>query len=195
VGGVGWGNSSSKAFGISFADRPKAKTYPTLRLLQKPDGSLSETVEDSHAMLMAEHSPGSQLLQTTTVDNEEGPDPTGATGRYEHPVLVEKLSWINLETLHHAFHQFGSHKCPGPDGFRPIVLMHLPLEARTALLHIYNAIIALQYTLRLWRNANIIFLPKPGKDDYTQCRSFRPISLMPFLLKTLERMVQWRMEE
>jgi hypothetical protein len=25
VGGVGWGNSSSKAFGISFADRPKAK--------------------------------------------------------------------------------------------------------------------------------------------------------------------------
>jgi hypothetical protein len=22
----GWGNSSSKAFGISFADRPKAKT-------------------------------------------------------------------------------------------------------------------------------------------------------------------------
>jgi hypothetical protein len=35
VGGVGWGgvgwvggeNSSSKAFGISFADRPKAKRY------------------------------------------------------------------------------------------------------------------------------------------------------------------------
>jgi hypothetical protein len=27
VGGwVGWANSSSKAFGISFADRPKAKT-------------------------------------------------------------------------------------------------------------------------------------------------------------------------
>jgi galactitol-specific phosphotransferase system IIC component len=26
-GGVGWGNSSSKAFGISFADRPKAKRH------------------------------------------------------------------------------------------------------------------------------------------------------------------------
>jgi hypothetical protein len=25
---VGWGNSSSKAFGISFADRPKAKNDP-----------------------------------------------------------------------------------------------------------------------------------------------------------------------
>jgi hypothetical protein len=73
--------------------------------------------------------------------------------------------------------------------------MHLSLKARTALLHIYNAIITLQYTPRLWRNADIIFLPKPGKDNYTQCRSFRPISLMPFLLKTLERMVQWRMEE
>jgi hypothetical protein len=27
--GVGWGNSSSKAFGISFADRPKAKSDTT----------------------------------------------------------------------------------------------------------------------------------------------------------------------
>jgi hypothetical protein len=166
------------------------KTYHTLGLLQKTDGSLTKTVEKSHAMLMAEHFPGSQLLQTTTVDNKEGPDPTGATGHYEHPVLVDKLSWINLETLHHVFNQFGSHKCPGPDGFRPIVLMHLPLEARTALLHIYNAIISQKYTPRLWRNADIIFLPIPGKDDYTQSRSFRPISLMPFLLKTLEKMAQ-----
>jgi hypothetical protein len=28
----GWGNSSSKAFGISFADRPKAKTMILNRL-------------------------------------------------------------------------------------------------------------------------------------------------------------------
>jgi hypothetical protein len=32
-------------------------------------------------------------------------------------------------------------------------------------------------------------------DDYTQCLSFRLISLMPFLLKTLERMVLGGMEE
>jgi hypothetical protein len=29
VGWGGWGNSSSKAFGISFADRPKAKRSNT----------------------------------------------------------------------------------------------------------------------------------------------------------------------
>jgi hypothetical protein len=37
MGGVGWGNSSSKAFGISFADRPKAKrtTFPGARVIKQ----------------------------------------------------------------------------------------------------------------------------------------------------------------
>jgi hypothetical protein len=29
----------------------------------------------------------------------------------------------------------------------------------------------------------VVFLPKPGKTDFTDRRSFRPISLMPFLFK------------
>jgi len=32
-------------------------------------------------------------------------------------------------------------------------------------------------------------VPKPGRTDYTMVKAFRPISLMSFLLKTLERLV------
>jgi hypothetical protein len=85
-------------------------------------------------------------------------------------------------------------KCPGPDGYRPIVLCNLPPLARSILIILYNAIIALKYTPLQWRNAEGIFLPKPGKDDYTERRAFRPISLMPFLFKTLERLVKWKIE-
>jgi ribonuclease HI len=34
-----------------------------------------------------------------------------------------------------------------------------------------------------------VFIPKPGKDDYSSAKAFRPISLMSFLLKGLERLV------
>jgi hypothetical protein len=47
----------------------------------------------------------------------------------------------------------------------------------------------------LWRSSDIIFLPKPGKEDYTDRRAFRPISLMPFLFKTLEQLSKWHLEQ
>jgi ribonuclease HI len=110
-------------------------------------------------------------------------------------VLVDKLGWINHTTVDLAFKQFGKHKCPGPDGYRPIVLCNLPFKARELLIQIFNATIQLKYTPKLWRSSDVIFLPKPGKDDYTERRAFRPISLMPFLFKTLERLVKWHMEQ
>ena len=49
------------------------------------------------------------------------------------------------------------------------------------------------YVPKLWRQAKVIFLPKPGKKDYTEPGSWRPISLTSFLLKTLERLVDKRL--
>jgi retron-type reverse transcriptase len=40
-----------------------------------------------------------------------------------------------------------------------------------------------------------VFIPKNGKDRYDKPNSFRPISLSNYLLKGLERLVTWRIEE
>lgn len=37
--------------------------------------------------------------------------------------------------------------------------------------------------------SNRIFIPKPGKMSYSEMKSFRPISLRSFSLKTLEKLV------
>jgi hypothetical protein len=109
--------------------------YNKLGLLTKDDGTLADSQEESYQILMKEHFPGSTLL--TAKDPEGmGPDPMGATGKYNHPVLVKPRSWINHESLDLALKLFGKHKCPGPDGFRPIILCNLPLSARTVLLKI-----------------------------------------------------------
>lgn len=39
----------------------------------------------------------------------------------------------------------------------------------------------------------VVFIPKPGKSDYTKHRNLRPISLSSFLLKTIQHTIDWDM--
>jgi hypothetical protein len=78
---------------------------------------------------------------------------------------------------------------------KPIVLKHLPKLAVEALSSIFMAVIALAYTPIRWRNSDVVFIDKPGKKDLENPRSFRPISLMSFVYKTLEKLVAMDLEE
>jgi hypothetical protein len=40
-----------------------------------------------------------------------------------------------------------------------------------------------------WRQVKVIFTPKPGKSDCTEAKAYCPISLLSFLLKTTEILV------
>jgi ribonuclease HI len=46
-----------------------------------------------------------------------------------------------------------------------------------------------------WRETTVTFIPKAGKASYDKANSFRPISLMSFVLKTLEKLVERRIRE
>ena len=45
------------------------------------------------------------------------------------------------------------------------------------------------FTPTKWRDAKVIFIPKPGKTTYQKAKDFRPISLTNHLLKGLEKLV------
>ena len=53
----------------------------------------------------------------------------------------------------------------------------------------------LGYTPTKWKECKIVFIPKPGKDTYGSAKSWRPISLTNYLLKTLEKVCSWHMDE
>jgi hypothetical protein len=55
--------------------------------------------------------------------------------------------------------------------------------------------IALGHVPKRWVKSKVIFLAKPGKEDYTDPNAFRPISLCSFLLKGLEQLVLYHLEE
>ena len=97
--------------------------------------------------------------------------------------------WIDTDLIRKAMKQFKPNKAAGPDGLKPIVFKYLPTSALDVLSTIYKACVSLCHTPKLWRETKVIFLPKPGKDTYDVPKSYRPISLFNFLLKTLERLV------
>ena len=53
----------------------------------------------------------------------------------------------------------------------------------------------MSYTPLRWRKSKCIFIPKPGKDDYTNPRAYRPISLVSFLFKALEKIILLEIED
>jgi hypothetical protein len=40
-----------------------------------------------------------------------------------------------------------------------------------------------------WRHVRVTFIQKPGKYDYIQAKVYRPISLVTFIFKTMEKLM------
>jgi len=94
-----------------------------------------------------------------------------------------------------AINSFGDRKSPGCDKIHPIVLKHLGEKAIKRLTNLFNASLQLGYVPVNWRRARVIYIPKPGKDSYESPRSFRPITLSSFMVKTMERVIQTVVEQ
>jgi ribonuclease HI len=107
----------------------------------------------------------------------------------------EEVAFITPQVIKRSIASFGDHKAAGIDELKPIALKHLGTKALQRLVSIYRASVLLGYTPVCWRVSKVIFIPKVGKDDYAEARSFRPISLSSFLLKALERVWLWRLNE
>ncbi|KAL0270294.1 UNVERIFIED_CONTAM: hypothetical protein PYX00_007756 [Menopon gallinae] len=81
-----------------------------------------------------------------------------------------------------------SRKAPGWDLITGKVVRELSPKCLRILTIIYNSILRLGYFPSLWKVADIIMLPKPGKSP-DQLTSYRPISLLPLFSKILEKLL------
>ena len=104
-------------------------------------------------------------------------------------------SFITKQKVTEAFISFGPGKASGPDNIKPRFLHNLDDNMLNRIAWLYRACLKLNYTPKSWRSSKCIFIPKLGKDDYSSARSFRPISLVSFLFKGLERIVLWYLQE
>ena len=81
------------------------------------------------------------------------------------------------------------------DGITPELLKLFSDELIDVLEGLFNMMLTLKYTPSILRTSKVIFLAKPGKADYSVPKSFRPISLTPFIFKLMERVCAWNILE
>ena len=80
----------------------------------------------------------------------------------------------------------------GPDDIHYQMLKHLPLTCLSILLSIFNKVWETGVFPLSWREAIVIPVAKPGKDN-SDPSNYRPIALTSCICKTMERMVNERL--
>jgi len=79
-------------------------------------------------------------------------------------------------------------KAPGYDLISGKVLQELLPAAVVLLTTLYNSILCLSYYPLLWKFAQIVMVPKPGKPAH-DVASYRPVSLPPIPSKVFEKLL------
>jgi len=96
------------------------------------------------------------------------------------------LTALTLQKLQQEINKLKTRKALGMDNITSQMLKELPKEGLIKLLHIFNAVIRCSYWPTNFKSAKIILVLKPGKDP-TDVTSYRPISLLSTISKTLEK--------
>ena len=156
----------------------------TLGLMKNSNGDLLEDPRQSLSAVIDTHFPGN----LTTPPSDEQDDTV-------INVCDQRAAFFTDQATADAIHTFGPRMAAGPDGFPPCVLQHLEPTAIRRLTRLYQASYLLRYVPKIWRESRVIFIPKQGKTDYSQTRSFRPITLSSFMMKVMERVVLWYINE
>lgn len=102
------------------------------------------------------------------------------------PVTVE-------EVIKEIKYNLNPRKAPGFDLITGQILKQLPRKAIVKLTYLINAAIRLKYIPSLWKVAEIVMIPKPGKPPHITS-SYRPISLLPTMSKLFEKLLLRRLQ-
>ncbi len=84
-------------------------------------------------------------------------------------------------------------KAPGFDLITGEVLQQLSRKAIVKITSLINAAFRLKYVPRLWKVAEVIMIPNPGKPPH-EAASYRPISLLPVMSKLFEKLLNKRLK-
>ena len=153
-------------------------------LLKKHDGSFTETQKETLEYLLQVHFPGSTLDSSSplssTTEHRIGPN-RRTRGRSGVIFDRDKVKW--------AVASFQPYKAPGGDGIFPALLQNCLETILDPLVCLFRASYNWGYIPLIWRKVRLVFILKQGKRPLELPKSYRPISLTSFLLKTMERLL------
>ena len=158
-------------------DSPASQPPSTLRL----QGSFTESSQETALALLQHFYPDDGPdtlnrhleLRRQALDLSDGPD--------EPPFTVSELE--------DCFKTMNPNRAPGHDNLTSDICHAAFRLIPDLVTSIMNTCLDLGHFPRSWKDARVKILPKPGKDDYLDLSSFRPIGLLPVMGKLLEKLV------
>ena len=179
---LSWRSFCSNVEGVSETNRIRkivSHAPSNLGSVMRPDGTWTQTHDDTLEALIEVHFPGS------TRDDNQPLRHDNSTSRLQTPPPI-----ITEEQIKYAISSFEPFKSPGPDGIIPADLQRSLEWAIPWLLEIMNACFKLEHIPKKWLLTRVVFIPKAGKTSHATPKDFRPISLCCILLKVLERAIE-----
>ena len=156
----------------------RAQGASSLRLRS---GNYTHNEPQRLGLLLETHFPGS-------IPQEEDKAPE----LYGHPTKEDwKLAKAvcTRQKMEWAVNSFQPYKSPGTDEIFPALLQRGKDLLIPHLLRICRSSMAHGYIPEPWRKAKVVFIPKAGKKDTADPKSYRPISLTSFMLKSMEKTI------
>lgn len=154
-----------------------------LGFIERVDGSFTTSELETAQRLVEVHFPGSVISDHIQLSSHSQNSSSTPDWNFANKVINHiKVEW--------AIKQSPPFKSSGPDGIFPALVQNILGSILHILSNIFKACIAQSYVPKAWRAVNVVFIPKIGKPSYSSAKSFRPISLAPFLLKCLERLIE-----
>jgi hypothetical protein len=179
-----------RAFCTSINELPRAARLhralskdPKVRLgyLVAPSGQHTQSEGETLDLLLHTHFPGSGAEREKTTSSF-----ASRTTRLDWQVATKVVTYRRVVW---AIDSFDPYKSPGIDRIFPALLQEGREVLVPYLVRIFHACLANGYVQAAWRQVKVVFIPKPGRDTYSGPKDYRPISLMSFMLKTMERLV------
>jgi ribonuclease HI len=160
------------------------KSHNVIGNIQRDDGTFTSNTNELVKELMTKHFPDCiEITENEAHDTEPG------TCKYNAATIAEIVEAINENSIRIAIKDIGPFKSPGDDQIFP-ALLQKPIDHIVGILgELFRASVLLSHIPKAWRGTRITFIPKVGRTDVERAKSMRPISLMSFLLKFLEKVI------
>ena len=133
----------------------------------------------------------SEMLKSTFFPAPPPADLRDIPGAF-YPAEIECPERITREEVLTNIQRLSADKASGPDGISNRILKACAEKLTDLLTPLYQACVTLAYHPRAFKIANTITLKKPGKDDYTTPKAYRPIALLNTMGKVLEAVIARR---
>ena len=156
-----------------------------LGTLEKPDGTHTKSCEENNLELLKTHFPDCEILNsrnnTDEITNYNNFSSESDENYINNLTTMEKILW--------AVQSFSPYKSAGEDKIFPALMQKSIDIIGERLQFIFRESLRLSYIPKCWRKSLVVFIPKAGRSNYEVSKAFRPISLMSFILKTLEKLL------